>query len=99
MAHNDGSRTNNHYKNLRWATPKENQADRRVHGTHLAGSNVPTSKLTEAQVAAIAADYQAQGIRYRGGKITMQNLADQYGVSLAQISRIVNGKQWLSRAA
>lgn len=99
MAHNDGTRTNNHYTNLRWATPKENQADRRIHGTHLSGSSVPTSKLTEEQVAAIMADYAAHGIRFRGGSVTMQNLADLHGVSVAQISRIVNGKQWLSKAA
>lgn len=32
-AHNDGDRSNNALSNLRWATPKENNADKRQHGT------------------------------------------------------------------
>lgn len=33
--HLDGNRKNNDIKNLRWGTPKENQADRIPHGTAL----------------------------------------------------------------
>lgn len=95
VAHNDGTRTNNHFTNLRWATPKENQADRRIHGTHLSGSMCPTSKVTEEIVASIKAEYERGGRRYAGGSVTMQQLADTYGISIAQVSRIVNGKQWL----
>lgn len=33
VAHNDGNRTNNAAKNLRWVTAKENMRDRDLHGT------------------------------------------------------------------
>jgi hypothetical protein len=33
VAHNDGNPRNNTVANLRWATAKENQADRLLHGT------------------------------------------------------------------
>ena len=38
-------------KHLRWATPKQNSDDKVLHGT-----NGATSKLTDAQIVAIAAD-------------------------------------------
>lgn len=34
VAHIDGNRRNNHYTNLRWATPKSNTHDKYRHGTH-----------------------------------------------------------------
>lgn len=45
-AHNDGVRTNNHAGNLRWATARENEADKIAHGTSLAGraSAVPIER-------------------------------------------------------
>lgn len=55
----------------------------------------PTSKVTEEIVASIKAEYERGGRRYAGGSVTMQQLADTYGISIAQVSRIVNGKQWL----
>lgn len=94
VAHNDGTRTNNHWQNLRWATPTENQADRHKHGTALSGEQLAYAKLTAEEVSSIRAAYAKGGQRYRGGSITMQALADQYGMSLAQISRIINGARW-----
>ncbi len=93
VAHNDGSRDNNHWSNLRWATPAENQADRRRHGTHHAGELCGSARLTDRAAQAIKVRYRAGGQRYVGGSITMQQLANEYGVSVAQISRIVNGVQ------
>lgn len=94
VAHNDGTRTNNHWRNLRWATPLENQADRKRHGTAMSGEQLSHSKLKAEQVAEIRAAYAAHGKRYAGGAVTMQGLADKYGVSIAEISRIVNGIRW-----
>lgn len=98
VAHRDGTRTNNEYTNLRWATPTENQADRVVHGTTMSGEQLPQTKLKSAQVDEIRAAYSAKGKRYAGGEVTMQSLADEYGVSLAEISRIVNGVRWQTAA-
>ncbi|MFO0158328.1 MAG: NUMOD4 motif-containing HNH endonuclease [Alphaproteobacteria bacterium] len=53
VAHNDGVRTNNHTDNLRWATQRENLADRRKHGTALCGSANPAAKLDEIDRIAI----------------------------------------------
>jgi len=46
VAHCDGNGLNNHRDNLRWATPKENEADKIIHGTSLAGKacNVPVGR-------------------------------------------------------
>lgn len=94
VAHEDGTRTNNHWKNLRWKLPADNQADRKRHGTYMAGERCTwTVKLRDRQVEEIKARYSAGGKPYVGGRITMQSLADEYGVSIAQISRVVNGKQ------
>lgn len=82
-AHNDGNPLNNSVKNLRWATPKENQNDRILHGTHLCGERHKSAKLTEKQVLEIRADRGNQRI-----------LAARYGVSLTLIEKIKAGKVW-----
>lgn len=46
-AHNDGNPWNNHYSNLRWATPKENTADKVRHGTSQRGERSANARLTE----------------------------------------------------
>ncbi len=93
VAHKDGSRTNNHWRNLRWSTAKENQSDRKLHGTYHAGEKASAAKLADAQTIEIRKRYAQDGRRYVGGKISMQDLSEHYGVSVAQISRIVNGHQ------
>lgn len=94
VAHNDGTRDHNSADNLRWALPGENQADRKHHGTYMAGEQCVWSvKLTDESVAAIRDAYAQGGKPFVGGSVTMQTLADTYGVSLAQISRVVNGRQ------
>lgn len=52
-AHNDGDPLNNRADNLRWATAKENIADKAQHGTRLRGSRANGAKLNERQVRAI----------------------------------------------
>lgn len=93
VAHNDGSRTNNHWRNLRWATPAQNQADRKLHGTYVHGQNAYSAKLTDEAADEIRQAYAVHGRRYSGGAVTMQTLADTYGLSITQVSRIVNAKQ------
>src|SRR5262245_31537055 len=46
VAHNDGVKTNNVLSNLRWATEKENAADRKIHGTEMYAEKNPASKIS-----------------------------------------------------
>ena len=50
VAHSDGTRDNNTYTNLRWATYSENCMDRHRHGTAPVGEQNNASKLTETCV-------------------------------------------------
>ena len=90
VAHNDGRRLNNHIANLRWATPKENQADKYIHGTHLWGDKAPWSKISSAQVTDIRT-------RWAAGGITQKQLGKEFGIAQTQISRIVNLQRWITR--
>ncbi len=51
--HENGDRADNRLKNLRWDTPKANQADRVKHGTSNRGERHPHSRLTESSVLEI----------------------------------------------
>lgn len=93
VAHEDGTRTNNHWRNLKWKLPVENQADRKRHGTYTVGEKCASAKISDAQAEQIKARYADGGKPYVGGAVTMQALADEYGVSIAQVSRIVNGRE------
>lgn len=69
---------------LRWATPKENHADKLIHGTHDRGERNSQAKLTEADVAAI---------RSRVG-ISYQQIAKQFGVSATTVWRVKRRLRW-----
>lgn len=56
-------------RHLRWATPKENAADKVLHGTHLA-----TAKLTNEHKAEIAADTRPHVEICRAYGITRQTI-------------------------
>lgn len=90
-AHNDGNRKNNCASNLRWATPSENEFDKRAHGTVVAGdrhhavlrpdcvargSRVGTSKLTEADVAMIRKDVRPRAEIAASYKIVETHVSD-----------------------
>ena len=101
VAHNDGTRTNHHADNLRWATASENMEDARKHGTMAIGARhgrtrspdkTPRgekhghAKLTEKSVNKIRSAEGAIGL----GRL----LAKKYCVSPATISNIRSGKTW-----
>jgi hypothetical protein len=48
-AHGDGDRLNNVLGNLRWATPKENNGDKRSHGTAMLGTRNPMGAKTHCK--------------------------------------------------
>jgi hypothetical protein len=71
-------------RHLRWGTPKQNAADKMLHGTNNDGSRNGAAKLDWQAVQEIR---QAQGIPQRA-------LAARYGVSQALISLIRSGQVW-----
>lgn len=81
--HIDGVRTNNDVSNLREVTPEENNKNR-VHLTR--GENVNTAKLTPEQVMDIRR-------RKSKGERTL-DLANEYGIAVSSLRRIVNGQNW-----
>lgn len=82
-AHWDGNASNSAVTNLRWATHKENTADRVRHGTDNWGARYPGRKVGDAVIGAIRASTKS----YRA-------IAAEYGVSAATVSDVKNGKRW-----
>jgi hypothetical protein len=87
VCHNDGTRTNNHVSNLRYDTPKANQADRVEHGTHNRGERHGMAKLSWSDVREIRALYAT-------GRYTQKELADRYDVTYNTVNRIVRFNTW-----
>lgn len=87
VAHNDGNPRNNHFSNLRWATPQENEADRQVHGTRPIGERNHRAKLTEEAVRQIRSEY-------RGQRQQLEDFAVRYGVCVATIKHCLYGLSW-----
>lgn len=72
-------------QHLYWATPKENAADQVLHGTKAVGSNLPQSKLTEADV---------REIRRLKGKVKQNEIAARFDVNPSCICKILYGATW-----
>jgi hypothetical protein len=68
---------------LRTGTQAENIADAKAKGRLAFGERNGNAKINSAQVAAI-----------RSSPKTLSQLAKEYGLSRAQLSRIRNGKRW-----
>ena len=81
-AHWDGNPRNNHYTNLRWATPAENTADKIRHGNIFNGNR----QYTTEQVR------DMRGMRERGAKYA--DIIAKYGVSKGNLSAIINRQIW-----
>jgi len=88
VCHNDGNPSKDNLSNLRWDTPKNNIADRNIHGTMLYGESNCNSKLNDLQVR-IVKRYPV----YRGSHT---HLSEYFNVSRPQISNIIHGRQWQS---
>lgn len=87
ICHNDGDRLNNRLSNLRFGTAKDNADDRDWHGMTRRGVRNGNAKLRDqAAVNAIRA-------RYADGGVSQYELADEFGISQAQINNIVLNKQ------
>ena len=85
--HNNGDKNDNSYANLRYDTPKANEADKKKHGTQACGERQGHSKLKADQV---------QEIRrlWITGKYTQKAIGAMYGVTKHPIQSILAGKSW-----
>lgn len=83
-AHRNGVVTDNRAGNLRWATKRENEADKLKHGTKMQGETHHRHKLTEDEVKVIRANYMVSGA----------DMARRYGVSESAISAVRHRKSW-----
>lgn len=79
-AHNDGNRLHNHYTNLRWASKRENESDKKIHGTS-------DSNLQEIDVIIIR---QQLRMKLKTGN----ELARIFGVNIGTISNIKKRHTW-----
>jgi hypothetical protein len=73
-------------RHLAWKTKAENAADKKRDGTNQDNENHGACKLSNADVARIRSLYKG-----RGQGPTMRGLADEFGCSEGQVSKIVNG--------
>lgn len=90
-AHLNGVRDDNRLANLAWASPEENEAHKKAHGTALVGERHHMAKLTEAQASEIRAR------RASGEKLDA--LGAEFGVSASTVSLISKNKIWKTAEA
>lgn len=86
VAHNCGNRRCINPHHLRWATPKENQADRVVHGTTNRGQAHYLARLTEADVLAIR--------KMSGAGMTAREIAAHFGRPKPTIEAVIQRRSW-----
>lgn len=89
VAHYDGNPLNNHYTNLRWASPKDNAEDA-IRLGELRGTKNGRAKLTEEEVIEIRKEYRAR----QGKHGTVAFLARKYGLSHSAMLSVVKGDHW-----
>jgi hypothetical protein len=86
-AHSCGNRKCIEPSHLRWATPKENCADKRLHGTNerpdVRGELSWSAKLTESDIVAI-----------RKSKLSSRAIAPLYGVSDGYVRILRRRRKW-----
>ena len=86
IAHNDGDSTNCRADNLRWATRRENEADKVIHGKAIRGERHPRTKLTEQQVHEVRK-------HIKNGE-TINKISRMYKVERYVIDHVATGHSW-----
>jgi hypothetical protein len=89
VAHFDGNKRNNHVSNLRWATPKENEADKRRHGRvggARPGERHPMAKLTT--------DVVKEMRRLAASGMSFKAVAGRFGVANLTAYDAIVGTTW-----
>lgn len=84
--HEDDVKTNNSLTNLRWGTPKSNQADSIRNGTFCRGERQGGSKLKKNDVLRIR-------IRHEQGA-SLSAIAQEHGVTKSCVADVVKGRSW-----
>ena len=88
VCHKDGNPSNNIATNLYWGTQKQNVHDAIQHGRRGPGEKSGNVKLKQSDVLNI--------IQLYTNGMQSNDLADQFGVSIHAIRKIVNRKNWKS---
>jgi len=84
-AHSCGNQSCVNPRHLRWATAKQNEADKKFHGTQQAGEKHYRSQITNAEALSIAGDTRAY-----------KEIAAATGASLSVVKQIKSGSNWSS---
>ncbi len=95
-SHLNGIRDDNRPSNLEWATPKDNHARKKNHGTDPVGERNPRAKLNRESVADIRANCSpaAYGMPGHRNENSVSAFAKKYGVARSTINFILQGKTW-----
>lgn len=84
-AHSCGNTNCVNKNHIRWATKKENEADKKLHGTDNQRERHPLAKLTESQVSEI---------RSLSFDLSHSEIANRFSISRSHTSSIIAGKYW-----
>lgn len=85
VLHGPGGKLDDSLPNLKWGTRQENAADRLRDGTAPIGERNPAAKLTVSEVAEI---------RAIGRSLRQRVIAEKYGITQTQVSKILLRKIW-----
>jgi hypothetical protein len=85
--HLDGDKRNNAESNLAWGTALENSADKRLHGTILAGADCPHAVFDEDAALAVLEEYHLHGF-------SIEIIAALRGVSAHTVRNLVTGRTY-----
>ena len=94
VAHRDGNPFYNHLDNLMYATPKQNNDHKYLHGTIRFGERHPMAILKESDVVEIRKRYK----RYSRDSNSVC-LAREYGVAKSTVQAIIHRVNWAEVSA
>jgi hypothetical protein len=88
VAHRDGDKANNHWRNLRWATKSENCREKRILGElpDIRGEKHPQARLTEVMVLSMR-ERRREGAFFR-------EIAGEFGVPTLTAYDAIKGITW-----